>query len=104
MDTLTTPLAVLGLMVAILGWFLKREIESNRVKHEKHFDHAVNLNMHENDREREAKTLEMMALSQRLNRHEDVDDKRFARLETTLDVMQKDIKDILKVVSQRGSE
>lgn len=97
---ITTPEAILGLMVAIIGWFLQREMDGNRVKHEKHFEHATNMEMHETDRERDAHKLERMAVSDELIRHGEQDDRRFARVETTLDDIQRDIKDILKMVTK----
>jgi len=97
---ITTAEAILGLLIAILGWFLKREMDSNREKHERHFAHSSDMSLHETDRERDAHKLDRMALAEQIIRHGEQDDRRFARVETTLDDIQKDIKDILKVVSK----
>lgn len=79
---------------------LDRMFDKSFKYHAEHFAHANNTDLHETNRERDAKKLEIMALTNDLIRHGDHDDKRFERLETTLDGIRDDIKDILKVVSR----
>lgn len=103
--------SVLFLLIAVVGFFLEREIRSNGKKHEQHFHHAMDLNLHETERERVALKEERRLVAAEvirhgelvaaeLVRHGEADDKRFTRIETSLDGIRNDIKDILIAVKK----
>ena len=74
-------LGALGVVVAIIGYFLDREIKSNVEKHEMHFKHAADEARHETNRDREAVQSMLRNHGDNLRRHEDQDDQRFERAE-----------------------
>lgn len=77
----TVVLSGLGVVVAIIGYFLDREIKSNAEKHEMHFRHATDDARHETNRDREAVQSMLKAHRDNLRRHEDEDDRRFETAE-----------------------
>lgn len=92
---------LLLLLIGVMAFFLKREIEGNSAKHDRHFSHAGNLELHETERERNALKDERRTLSDAVLRHSDLDDKRFGAIDTKLEHIQDDLKNILKEVVRR---
>lgn len=85
----------------VVGHFLKTQMDGNSIKHQKHFEHAANMSLHETDRDRAAMERDRQAIAQELIRHTEMDDKRFDRLDAKLTGIQGDIKDILKELRTR---
>lgn len=91
---------LLFLLIGVIAFFLKREIDSNAMKHDKHFAHSTDLSLHETDRERVLAKDGLKAMADELIRHGATDDKRFEIMDNKMGVISADIKEILKAVSK----
>lgn len=99
----------ISIVILVMGGLMKRQFDDNDKKHaasdrkhEAHFRHATDMSFHETDRERESIRAsyrnDRNEVASELARHTAQDDKRFDRMETKMDIMADDIKDILKAV------
>ena len=85
---------LLLLLIAALGWMVRMSMISNNKKHEVHFQHSDNRQIHESIEERRAAE---KGVSSRIEAHERLDDERFK----VVDEIKQDIKDILKILGAR---
>jgi hypothetical protein len=100
-DLFTLGLTVL---IAVLAYWIKRYMDSNDRMHADHYRHSTDMSLHELDRERDS--IRANAVNARiqivdeLKSHTQMDDRRFDKLETKMDGMADDIKEILKAVGK----
>lgn len=86
-------------LFGMLWWFIRTKVASYDLQHQKHFEHASDMNLHETDRERELQNEERRSIAMQLKEHNDRDDMRFDRMENTFSEIRNDIKEILKAVN-----
>jgi hypothetical protein len=91
---------LLGGMGTVVWFFIRIKLQSYDEQHKSHFLHSIDMSLHETNRERELRGLERESIANQLKEHNDDDDRRFYRLENSLDEIRKDIKEILKVVNK----
>lgn len=91
-------LAIFGWLFAVVGYFFQRKIASDREMHQKHFDHAADLELHQTERDRISIRDTLRLSADELLRHTQQDDRRFERMDSKMDEIGRDIRDILKAV------
>ncbi len=95
------------LVVGILSFLVRRQFiqydklhEESDKKHQEHYRHAMNINVHETDRDREAAARERQGIADDLVRDSDRNDQRFNSIENKLEKIYDEIKNILRSVGR----
>lgn len=87
-------------MFGVIGYLLQSKFQDDSVKHQKHFDHAADMDLHQTERDRVSLRDTLRLSSDELLRHTQQDDKRFDKIDSKMDKIGEDIKDILKAVAK----
>ena len=102
MDKINVFDLALGGIITALSYFFKRELTKSDKMHEDHYKHSSDMTMHETDRERYLKKDDLASISRQLENHITRDDQRFDNLDKKIDAMGVDVKDILKIISNKS--
>jgi len=92
--------AGLGVVVAILSFWIKRYMDENDEMHSEHRRHAANMELHQTERDRQSSERERQGIADELVRHTKRDDERFDTFDKKIDGIAGDIKAILRAVGK----
>ncbi len=103
-DWFTLGIAV---MVGLLSWLGRRQFsqydklhEESDSKHQDHYRHAMNMELHETNRDRETARRDRQSIAEELIRHSERDDDRFESFDRKLDAIGNDIKALLRAAGK----
>lgn len=99
--------ALIGGIISLLGYLgaskitsLQDQIDTLKDESNDHYKHSKDLSMHDIERERDAKKLQLMEMNGNLRAHIIEDSSNFNKLESKINAVGDDVKELLQAVAR----